>query len=261
MHTYIHTCIHAYTHMHTHIYIHTHTRIHTYIHTYIHIYINAYTHIHRCMHACMHADNKINQPSKQTLTSKPNHGVQRLARSDHEPILASGFHVPPGKKQKSVSQWGSRELRLDCADLLRSHSHHQAAHAAIAAMAKDITQAVSRRKFKESRALKDLRRQAHTAPPGAEARILWKQVAAQQNGNARSGKPSWPPRLGNTTGTPIARIRRPLKGSKSDWSATLLDDPSWKERLTTHMTNIFAKASPRETSEAMTATRSQATDL
>ena len=82
-----------------------------------------------------------------------------------------------------------------------------------------------------------------------------------RNGNARSGKPSWPPRQGNTTGTPIAHIRRSLKGSKSDWSATLLDDPSWKERLTTHMTNIFAKASPRETSEAMTATRSQATDL
>ena len=89
--------------------------------------------------------------------------------------------IPPGSRIKTTVQWGPRELRRDYADLLQPHKKSRStdAHVAVAAMAKEITQPMSCRKFKESRALKDLRRRAQLAAPGAAARDLWKQVTTQ----------------------------------------------------------------------------------
>ena len=182
------------------------------------------------------------------------------ASSDHEPILASARHPIPRRSLSGVT-WCARQLKPDCQSLLDSlQTNWGDPHKAIADISARITEPAQRAlKFRESRELKGLRRQAKILPPGAPCRDAWKTISRQ----LRQERKSWQAEMAKRAGSHDWNALRSLKAksSKTNWAAALLDDPQWENQLRTHMSSIFCKQAPDCTRAAMQSMREEATCL
>ena len=100
--------------------------------------------------------------------------------------------------------WSARSLKPDCVQVLQDTPPGPGdRHHIIATVAKHITAPANRSyKFRESTALKALRREARGIPPGAEAKAAWKGVCKQLQKERRA----WKQEL-------------ILKAGSSDWNA------------------------------------------
>ena len=172
------------------------------------------------------------------------------ARSDHEPVIGNA-RLPKQAPQKQGIVWCARALKHDCDQVLRDirpgsgDLHHM-----IATVAKSITAPASRSyKFRESAALKALRREAREVPPGAESRTAWKGVCKKLQQERRIWKQELILKAGSSDWNALRSLKD--KQANTNWAAKLLDDPKWADKLTKHMASIFRKAPPAQTRGAM----------
>ncbi|CAE7209250.1 unnamed protein product, partial [Symbiodinium sp. CCMP2456] len=182
------------------------------------------------------------------------------ASSDHEPILCC-LRIPLPQQPKLGVIWCARQLASGAEAILARHEPLEAdPHSSIASAAKLITVPVHRSlKFRESSALKQLRRKAKELSPGIEARKAWKLV----HKSLQQERKLWQRQLADKAGEHHWGALRSLrkKDSKTNWADALLDDPTWSSQLEAHMRKIFCKAPPETTRSAMALLHAEASIL
>ena len=172
------------------------------------------------------------------------------ASSDHEPILGQAIlPVPQGPKREVI--WCARQLNPGVDALLNTLPQGPGdPHFLISQTAKAITQPANRSsKFRESPALKQLRREAKHIPAGPSSRQAWKAISKSLQQERRQWKQSLANRAGQLDWHALRSLKH--KDANTNWAARLLDDPSWAEKLQKHMESIFTKTTPSHTRSAM----------
>ena len=152
----------------------------------------------------------------RTLTTQVG-DCRDIASSDHEPVILTAVRTP-GQKPPRGPTWGPRQLVPDYQQRLREPDHIAGDREAIAQRAAHITAPSSKSNgFRESEQLRQMRREAHTAPAGAERRRMWKGIAK----NLKAERRIWHRNLttqaaaGSWGGPSVrSRPRRPATGGQ-----------------------------------------------
>ena len=167
--------------------------------------------------------------------------VRDIVGSDHEPVLAV---VPGGKRPISQLKctWGAKQLKTTPraiekmnALLDKQEDHHRV----LAAAAEAITEQKKGEKFVESRALKDIRRLAHQAPPGEARRQLWKTICKQRKEEHKEWVRELARRAGGQDWGAYRALRRTTKPSQ--WDNYLKEKDGWQKDARDHFQTIFGK--------------------
>ncbi|CAE7730219.1 unnamed protein product, partial [Symbiodinium sp. CCMP2456] len=171
-----------------------------------------------------------------------------IARSDHEPVIVQlRTQVPKGNHHKTscgprhitIKDPKERKAILNAtAQAKPGDRHHQ-----ISEMSQLLTTAGRGdvRKFQESKALKQARRDAHQVPPGQDRRQAWKAVHKQLKGEHKQWKQHMTA-LASQHDWPAYRQHKRSTQMGDMWVATLTDNHDWQGALLAHFQSIFNKA-------------------
>ena len=180
--------------------------------------------------------------------------IRNVAASDHDAVMVpilTGRPAPAGKVDSAHGPKQLKEGRV-VQSILRNlpatadwgHQIKQAARA-IAENRKNY------RGYRESSALKRLRRQAMQATPRAEARELWKQVWNVR----RQERDGWQKGLLEAALAEDWQALRAIKTARRrhQWEEVLTTQPDWEKTMREHFHSIFAKQAAEQVKAEMAA--------
>ena len=173
--------------------------------------------------------------------------IRNVAASDHDAVMVPILTGRPTRTGKTGSAHGPKQLKEGkiAQSILNNPPvtadwGHQIKQAACAI----VENRKNYRGYRESLALKQLRRRAMQTTPSAQAREQWKQVWKIR----RQEREAWQKGLLEAALAEDWQALRAIKTARRryQWEEALTTQPDWEETMREHFRSIFAKQAPEQ---------------
>ena len=192
--------------------------------------------------AARRGDRRVSLHPQRKKERKKEVEIRNVAASDHDAVMVPILTGRPARTGKVDSAHGPKQLkdgRVVQSILQNLPATADWGHQIKQAACAIVENRKNYRGYRESSALKRLRRQAMQATPRAEARELWKQVWKVR----RQERDGWQKGLLEAALAEDWQALRAIKTARRrhQWEEALTTQPDWEETMREHFHSIFAK--------------------